>query len=314
MSRCGRHACWIGLAACAVGCDGSTKPQTAPDLAVVFVDGEGRLNTVRTGEAPELTTLRDVHPLAPIRGAMAYYAAEELRLFHLDGRVEALPVPATNRGVPAAISADGTTLAFVYPGALNKLFLYTVELATGARDSLNLADRPDAVAAVQALGRTPVFSPSGDSVAFLLPNLIGMQLLIYEVRTKRLEVFPIPVPVTTFIEMLDAGWPRWTPDQSIRFLGRHHVNGDDTDTLMVIRVFPRSRERWAEVAFLAVLPDSLSLQRATDYSFSADGETVVFSVTADGRPGIFYARRGDGEARPLVYERQLLPMRPLLIP
>jgi hypothetical protein len=314
MTRFARHACWIGLAAVALGCDGSTKPEPAPDLAVVFVDGEGRLNTVRAGHAPELTGLRNVQPLAPTTGAMAYYAAEELRLFHLDGRVEPLPVPATNRGVPAAISGDGSTLAFVYPGALNKLFLYTVDLATGARDSLNLADRPDAVAAVQALGKTPVFSPSGDSVAFLLPNIIGMQLLIYEVRTKRLEVFPIPVPITTFIGMLDAGWPRWTPDQSIRFLGRHHVNGEETDTLMVMRVFPRSRERWADVAYLAVLPDSLSLDRATDYSFSADGETVVFSVTADARPGIFYARRGDAEARPLVYERGLRPIRPLLIP
>ena len=313
MNRRAWHASSLLLAAVAMGCGDSTGPSGPQNLTIVFVDAQNQLFTLRAGNTPVPTELRDVQPFAPSNGALWFLPphGEPLRILHLDGRVDTLEIPSSG-GARGAISPDGGLLAYSRRSS-GRIYLTTVNLVSGHRDSVDVTGRADAVAADQILGKTPVFSPSGDTVAFLLPNIIGMQVFLYEVATRRIEVFPVPIPVITFARVLD-GWPRWTSDEGIRFLARRHVSNSLTDTVMVMRVFPREPERVADVLYWATPPDSLSLDNANTYSFSADGETVVFSVVADGVSGIFAVRRGSRTMQPLVYRAGTAPRLPLLIP
>jgi Tol biopolymer transport system component len=170
----------------------------------------------------------------------------------------------------------------------------------------------DVPAADQIIGRRPVWSPSGDTVAFVLPNPIGVQLFLYEVPTRRIEFFAVPVPVSTYARPLD-GWPYWDPNGSLHFVAWRFDVDVPTDTIVVLRVFPSDRDRRAELVYGAHT-DSLPIEGGTSYSFSADGRTVALSVRAAGRLGIFLMHRGEPVLKPVIYGPSQEPIQPLLIP
>lgn len=324
-----RWALATSLLLLAVACDGSTGPSAgrAP-LSLVFLDAGARLNVLRGGAAPVPTALTGIVPLAATTGKVAFFAPPQarvvdgqvvvdsggLRLYSLaDGHVDTLPVPNGGAGA-GAISPDGQMLAYVRGGRAVHLVL--VRLADNARDSVDLSAHDARPAAVQAIDATPIYSPSGDSVAFLLPNLIGLQLLIYEVRSGRVEVFPLPVPVTTLFDPTLRGWPRWTRDASIRFLVRRRTPAGPSDTLTVLRVFPREPRRPAEVAFEGRPAAGVTLNGASSYSFDATGTAVAFGMTAAGRAGsrIAVLRQGAGEFEELTVGTGSHPALPLVVP
>lgn len=306
------------FAALLASCRDATSPQ--PDdgaVDVVFMDHLQRLNTVRSGEMYRLTGVQSIVPFAALPGAVAYFVRDSLRIYHLaDRSVESLPVTRQPSFTTAgAIAPDSQRLAWA-SGTDAGIFIHVVNVRTGARDSVDVTDREDAPAAAQAVFNVPVWSPSGDSLAFLLPNVLTIQLLIYEVRTHRLEVHPLPVAVSTLYRPL-VGWPRWSADESIRFLAqRRNDQGTGlTDTLVVLRVFPREVERPAERMFAAVPPGSKTIADAGAYSFDASGETVAFAmVSPDRRIGLFSFRRRDTHFRPVMVDSLVRPTSPLLVP
>lgn len=332
MTRWTRARAWCALATLLPpllgGCDRSTAPAAGGPLSLVFLDNAARLNAVRGGHTPMLTGLSDVIPVASTRGKVAFLAPARsivvnggvvadpggLRLYSLDdGCVDTLPVPRPDGGAGlAAISPDGSTMAYV--SVHSAVYLVTVRLADNARDSVNLSVRSDQPAAVQVVGATPVYSPSGDSVAFLLPNPIGLQLLIYEVRSGRVEMFPVPVPVTTQFDATLRGWPRWTPDAAIRFLVRRRTPQVESDTLAVLKVFPRQPQRPAEVAFEGHPPSGRALGTAGSYSFDAAGTTVAFTLVGAEGLRIFVLRQGARVFDELAVGDGVRPARPLIVP
>lgn len=304
-----------------VACSDSTGPRVdRSPLDVVFLDAGARLNTLRSGEPPAMTGLQNALPFASTNRAVLVLRdsgsgpnkVRRLNLFHLDGRIDSLAIPLPPLTTAGAISPDGSLLSFASAVAA-KVFLHTVHLATLARDSLEVTGRQDALAAPDIIFSTPVFSPSGDSVAFLLPNSIGVQVLLYEVSSKRIEVFPVPVPVTTFARLL-PGWPRWTRAEGIRFLARRFSGNTGTDTLVVMSVNPRQRKSHAQILYRASTPDSLPIQDAAIYSFDALGGSVAFGMQSNGRSGVFAIRQGSGIVEPLLYDRAVSPSLPLIVP
>ncbi len=293
--------------------DGSgPEAETDPVLSVAFVDDDAQLTVVRTGRSPVATPLHNVIPFAALPGAVAYFAPGGLRIYHLDGRVDSLPVPFDGAQTLGAISADGTRLAYVNRGTRGQVFLHVIQIATGARDSIDTANRLDEPAAGQIILSTPVFSPTGDRIAFLLPNPLTVQLFLYEITTRRIEVFPVRVSVTLFAKVV-AGWPRWTSDGSIRFLAWRLENGRLGDTLAVMRIFPESRERQSEVIFAAT-PVSLGIDGVGPYSFNAEGNAVAFAMQSGGQVGIFSMSAGSARVRTLLFDPSTNPRYPLLIP
>ncbi|MFN2397698.1 MAG: hypothetical protein ABR543_03485 [Gemmatimonadaceae bacterium] len=321
-----RLASTVSLCLCAVviACSDSSGPRAdSSELDVVFLDGGARLNTLHSGDPPAITGLKNALPFASTNRAVLLLTesgsgpskVRRLNLFHLDGRLDSLAIPIPHITTAGAISPDGSRLAFASAvfGTIDKVFLHTVHLSTMARDSLDVSDRDDAPAAPFIIFSTPVFSPSGDSVAFLLPNSIGVQVLLYEVSSKRIEVFPVPVPVTTFARLL-PGWPRWTRAEGIRFLARRFSGNNGTDTLVVMSVNPRQRQSHAQILYRASTPDSLPIQDAAIYSFDARGESVAFGMQSNGRTGVFAIREGTGIVEPLLYDRAVSPSLPLIVP
>jgi hypothetical protein len=305
---------------------GERAPKGAVNIA--FVDSRLVLNTLRSGSASIPTTLTDVQPFAATHGALAFLARPTyrtetggqlvlvdpggLRLFHLTtGRVDTLPVPYLNYHSAGAISPDGKQLAFVSVSTRDSVFIQTVELATGHRDSLNVTGLHEA--ASQIAFSTPVYSPSGDSVAFLLPNPITVQLLIFEVRSRRVEVHPVQVRVTTTFSLL-AGWPRWTSDAALRFVARGRSVSGLTDTLYVLKLFPRELQRPAEVGYSAAAPDSLPLTQVVAYSFDESGKVVAFQIASRGLRGLALIRAGEPIFQTLLYDRAIAPDSPVLVP
>ena len=296
--------------------DATSPPDDAGAVNVVFMDHLQRLNTVRSGEIHHLTGVQAVVPFAAFPGAVAYFVKDSLQLYHLaDGFVEKLPITRQPSFTTAgAVAPDGERLAWA-SATDGRIFVHVVNVRSGVRDSVDITDREEAPAAAQAVFSVPVWSPSGDSVAFLLPNVLTVQLLIYEVRTHRLEVHPLPVAVSTLYRPL-VGWPRWSPDASIRFLAqRRDDQGGLTDTLVVLRVFPRNIERTAEQLFKSTPPDGITIADAGAYSFDALGETVAFAVVAPTRQvGLFSFRRRDARFRTVMLDSLVRPTSPLLVP
>jgi hypothetical protein len=211
-----------------------------------------------------------------------------------------------------ALSPDGRRFAYVAVWN-SAVFVETVDLETGRRDSIQVSDRAEAPAGAQAATSTPVFSPSGDSLAFLLPNPLTMQLLIYELPTRRLETFAVPLQVTTRYTPL-RGTPRWTrADAAIRFLARGRTGSAFEDSLFVLKVFPREHGRVAEVAFAAPLPDTTRAIDLREFSFDETGETVAF-IAETTRPAIHFLRRGAAATQPLLDEPGQFPRAALLVP
>jgi hypothetical protein len=297
-----------------VACSDSTAPPESPAAAVriAYLEvGSTTLQIVQEGMTPNPTSVQNATPFAAIAGGLVLARQGGLSLYYLDG--SSITVPAfVGFGSPGgATSPDGYRLAYSHHTG-SEIFLHLLDLETGAHDSIRVSGRQDVPAAVQIAGRRPVWSPSGDTIAFVLPNPIGVQLFLYEVETGRIEVFAVPVAVSTFARPLD-GWPYWDPNGSLHFVAWQFDTDVPSDTLLVMRVFPRDRDRRAEVVH-AAHTDSLPIEGGSSYSFSADGRTVALSVRAAGRSGIFLMHRGDRRLSPLVYGQSREPAQPLLIP
>jgi hypothetical protein len=314
------------VAACG---DSTTSPRPPAEVSVVFVDQTRRLYTIHSGGERAATPLQNVVPLAAHAGKVAYLAPRVvdfvnghrfvvdsggLRLYSVaDGSVDTLRLRGARLSSAAAIAPDGRTIAYSTV-ARDSAFVVSLDLQTGLGDSANLSARIDQPAAVQAILSTPVFAPDGERVAFLLPNQIGMQLMLYEVRTHRVEVFPIRIPTTTVYAPL-SGWPRWTRDGSIRFLTRRRESPETlTDTLVVLKIFPGEPTRPASEAYKAHPPAGVAVSSIDEYSFDADGNTVAFGVLTGSGKGLFLIRNGAAEFEELVYEPGLTPLLPLLVP
>jgi hypothetical protein len=296
-------------------CDDGTAPPPPVDEAIRIAYVESGLQTlqiVQEGMTPSATSVQNATPFAAIEGGLVLARQGGLSLYYLDG--SSITVPAsTGNGVPGgAMSPDGTRLAYARRSNTGAVHLHFIEITGGTHDSLLVSGRQDVPAAVQIAGRRPSWSASGDSLAFVMPNPIGVQIFLYEVTSGRIEVFPVPVPVTTYVQPIE-GWPYWHPDGSLHFVGWRTENSAPTDTLLVVRVFPRERARHFEVVF-AAHTDSLTLESATSYSFSPDGRTVALTLRADGRTGIFVMHRGEPLLTPVLYEAARTPGQTLLIP
>lgn len=310
---------FITIVAGTVACSDSTAPkQSAPRVEVVFSDAAGKAHLLTTGGSPTAVPALDTTELfAPLADGMVTFSRSRFSIFHfatlaltpLEERVE--------RGVmvtPGAVSKDGRRLA--YASAVNSdVFLHTVDLTTGVRDSLNVALRTDLPAATQIIYNVPVWSPSGDSVAFLLPNVLGMQLLIYERASKRLEVKVMQVQTSTYFKLLE-GRPHWSADGTIRFLTQRTELEPYRllDTLAVVRVYPRESLPHSEVEARAVPPDSLSMDAVFSYSFSADGRSVAFGMSSEGRVAIMAMHRGLPDLQTLLYSETIRPLSIVLVP
>jgi hypothetical protein len=295
-------------------CDDGTGPPPPPPLAVhvAYIEsGEPALQIVQEGKPPSTTSVQNAVPFAAIEGGLVLARQGGLSLYYLDG--SSITVPAfIGSGAPGgATSPDGKRLAYSQLAQGGDVFLHLVDLETAVHDSLLISGRQDVPAAVQILGKRPVWSPSGDTVAFVLPNPIGVQLFLYEVPTGRIEMFAVPVAVTTYARPLE-GWPYWDEGGGVQFLAWRFTEDTPTDTLVVLRVFPRDRDRRAELVFGAYT-DSLPIEGGTSYSFSADGRTVGLSMRAAGRTGIFLMHRGEPFLTPVLYEPTRTPLQPLLI-
>jgi hypothetical protein len=274
--------------------------------------GQSNLQIVQEGQGSVTTSVANAIPFAALPGGLLLARQGGLTRYYLDG--SSITVPAfVGFGIAGgATSPDGRTLAFAQQSPGAHVFLHLLDLTTGERDSAKVSGRLDVPAAAQILGRRPVWSPSGDTVAFVLPNSIGVQLFLYEVPTGRIEFFAVPVAVSTYARPLD-GWPYWDENGSLHFVAWRFDDTTPTDTLVVLRVFPRDRDRRAELVYSAHT-DSLRIQGGSSYSFSADGRTVALSVHVGGRTGIFLMLRGNRRLLPVIYGPTRSPVQPLLIP
>lgn len=311
-----RPALMISSAVLALSaCDDGTAPPPPVDEAIRIAYVESGLPTlqiVQEGMTPSATSVQNATPFAAIDDGLVLARQGGLSLYYLDG--SSITVPAsTGSGVPGgATSPDGSRLAYARRSNTGAVYLHFIEIPNGTHDSLLVSGRQDVPAAIQIAGRRPTWSASGDSLAFVMPNPIGVQIFLYEVTSGRIEVFPVPVPVTTYVQPIE-GWPYWHPDGSLHFVGWRTENNAPTDTLLVVRVFPRERARHFEVVF-AAHTDSLTLESATSYSFSPSGRTVALTLRADGRTGIFVMHRGEPLLTPVLYEAARTPGQTLLIP
>jgi Tol biopolymer transport system component len=300
----------LALAACSEG----TGPPDAPEAAVRIAyleSGVSALQIVEEGEAPSATAVENAVPFAALENGLVLSRQGGVSLYYLDGSSITVPAFIGFGSAGGATSPDGERIAYSRVATGGDVFLHLLNIVTGAHDSIEVSDRDDVPAAVQIAGRRPVWSPSGDSVAFVLPNPIGVQLFLYEVVSKRIEVFAVPVAVTTYARPLE-GWPYWDPNGSLHFVAWRFEGNTPTDTLVVMRIFPRARDRRAELVF-AAHTESLPIEGGSSYSFSADGRKVALSVRAAGRTGIFLMHRGVPVLAPVIYGPQLAPIQPLLI-
>jgi len=296
------------LAAVFVGaaCSDGTGPGIRPPAAtVIFADSLGHVSMVRSGGAPAALRSLDTTTLfATTTGGVIGLKFGQLYSFRLS---DPIPRPFESLNnlwslmTRGAVSPDGKRLAY---GSANDaaVFLHTIELESGTHDSVNLSSREEILAAPQIIYSYPIWSPSGDWVAFLLPNVVGIQILLYERLTRRVEVKPMAVPTSTYFHVLD-GWPRWTEDGAIRFLTRRMEVEPWRllDTLVVLQVHPRDDLPFSEVVARAVAPDSLPMSDPWSYSFSADGKTIAFGMSTNGRAAIMVMRQGQRELETLLY-------------
>jgi hypothetical protein len=280
---------------------------------------------MRSGERENATAFVGAMPIAARGGTLALLSSPSiapaggpiedggLRLYRAGqaGLDTVRAGPMTLSAATAALSPDGARLA--YPSAIGfDVYLFAVNLVTLRRDSIDVSGRADLVAGPQIEFSTPVYSPSGDSIVFILPNPVTVQMVIYEVPTRRLEQHVLLVPVSTQYALL-RGWPRWADDGSLRLLARERTRTGLGDSLFVVKVFPRQRDRSAEIAYRAALPDSLRGAEVGSYSFDASGDIAVFTLrTAAGRRGIFALRAGQSTLETLLYDASVRPVTALV--
>lgn len=301
----------VALGACSDGT--GPRDEAAAGVHIAFAEiGQSNLQIVREGQGTVTTAVANAIPFAALPGGLVIARQGGLARYYLDGT--SITVPAfVGFGISGgATSPDGNRIAYSQRSGGGQAFLHLLDLTTGIHDSVQVSGRLDVPAANQILSRRPVWSPSGDTVAFVLPNSIGVQLFLYEVPTGRIEFFAVPVAVSTYARPLD-GWPYWHANGSLHFVAWRFDDSTPTDTLLVLRVFPRDRDRPAELVYSAHT-DSLPIQGGSSYSFSADGQTVALSVQVGGRAGIFLMHRGNRRLEPLIYGPTRSPVQPLLIP
>ena len=310
---------FVAIITIAAGCRDSVAPKVggAP-VEVVFSDASGRASVVKTGFAPiPVPDLDTTELFAPLADGMVTFSRARFSIFRfstpgltpLEERVEPAAIL-----TPGAVSRDGRRLA--YASALDSdVFLHVVDMVTGERDSLNVVTRTDLPAAPQIIYNVPIWSPSGDSVAFLLPNVLGMQILIYERASRRLEVKVMAVPTSTYFRLLE-GRPHWSSSGTIRFLTQRTELEPYRllDTLAVLRVDPRLSMPRTEVESRAVPPDSMSMDAVWSYSFNADGSATAFGMTSETRSAIMVMRKEKGTLETLLYSPSVRPMSIVVLP
>ena len=308
----GIFAALLGIAACK---DGTGPRVLAGPVTVVFTDSTGHASVMRSDSAPVSISSLDMTELfASSTDAVLGYKLGRLSIFRFSDPV---PRPFEDRQESAALitrgalSADGKRLAYA-TGINSDIFLHTVDITTGARDSINVANK-GLDAAPQIIFSVPIWSPNSENVAFLLPNFLGMQILLYERSTRRLEVKPIAIPSSTFFEVLD-GRPQWSSNGTIRFLARRKEDGIMLDTLVVLQIDPKQPLPQSAIAYKAVPPDSLAITGAWSYSFSRDGKTAAFGMSTGGRAATMVMRQGRSVLETLLYADGAAPADLVLIP
>lgn len=304
-------------------CTDGTSPDAPRAATVLYTDSTGRVSLVRSGEGSIPVRSMDTTQLfASAPGGVIGLKFGNLYRFTLIDQVPRRVETVQNlwalmtRG---AVSPDGKRIAYAsatttISSTQPVIFVHSIDLETGKHDSANVSSRTDIPAAPQIIYSYPIWSPSGDSVAFLLPNVLGIQLLIYERTSQRIEVKPMAVPSATYYHVLD-GWPRWTPDGNIRFLTRRMLVEPYRllDTLVVLQVSARDDMPHSSVVTRAVAPDSLPMGDPWSYSFSADGKTIAFGMSTNGRAAIMVMRQGVRRLETLLY-RSGGPRSVVLIP
>ena len=302
----------FGVAACG---DGNGPNVASEAVTVVYTDASGHASVVRSGSAPEpLSALDTASLFASTTGGVFRFKNGRISVFRFadpvlrsfEDRQESAAL--ITRG---AVSRDGHLLA--YATQLNAdVYLHVVDIASGARDSINVSNK-GIEAAPQIIFSVPVWSPDADSVAFLLPNDLGMQLFLYERASRRLEVKVLKVPTTTYFEPLQ-GFPSWASDGAIRFLTRRKEGTVMLDTLVVLRVNPREGFPQAVVAYRAVPPDSLPMSDAWASSFTPDGRSVAFVMATGAKTAVMVMRQGKAQFETLAYGTGVAPADLLLVP
>ena len=303
----------------AAGCSDTTAPRLkAAAVEVIYSDSAFRAAVVRTGHAPApVPALDNTELFAPLSDGMVTYNGSGFSVFHF-ATPELTPFEdRVERGAfvsSGAVSRNGRRLAYA-SGLDFERFLHTVDLTTGIRDSVDVTAYVEPTIADQMLFSVPVWSPSGDSVAFLLPNVIGIQIMIHELGSQRVEVKPMSVATSTFFRVL-GGRPHWSTDGTIRMLTRRTEVEPNRllDTLVVLRVFPREAMPHAEVVSRAVAPDSMTMGSVWSYSFSADGRTGALGMSSAGRAAIMVMQEGVPTLETLLYGTGLKPRDIILIP
>ena len=306
----------LAAALLAAGCSGerATGPGAPPPIDVAYLDNLYRLAVLRVGD--EEATITDVYgavPLAAGAGAMIYPTDAGALMRYTVGAAEpeVLPVPRPATRQAAALSADGRTLAWIAP-AEGGVYVYFANTETGARDSLDMLATTEPVTLSHMLGTTPVLSPNGDRVGFLIEFSLSMLFVVVHRADLRPEVRQLDVG-TSAIEPL-TGWPRWLPDDGIRFAARLWSGGGRTDSIGVLEARPFEEGGPTRLRFAAAPAATIPVDGARGYSMSADGDAMVFMLTSDGRDGVFLLRDGDDLLQPLVFGAGLSPHYPILVP
>ena len=309
----------FGMVLAAVACaDGTAPVRAGAPVTVLYDDSAGRSAVVRTGQSPQLLPTLDTTSFFAAmddgvvtfsRSRFSIYRFDDNELRPLEDRIE--PSAALT---PGAVSRDGRRLTYASARNLDR-FLHTVDLTNGTRDSVNISNRDDLGAADQVVLSVPIWSPSGDSVAYLLQNVLGMQVIIFERTSHRVEQKVLAIPSSTYFQV-QQGRPYWSADGTIRILARRSEVEPYRvlDTLVVLKIFVREPLPHTEVVSRAVAPKDMPMGALWSYSFSADGKAVAFGMSANGKAAIMVMRQGKQELETLLYGPGLRPRNILLIP
>ena len=305
----------VSLAAC--GRDGPTGPRRdASPLQLAFVDNLFRLTLLESGGTPQPTGVTGI-PFAAVHDRIAYWQLDTLYVYDVEAGVAhptAVVGKPDNAATVGAFSPDGTRLAFTSGARNEPIWLHLVHIETGQRDSADIGRQVNPEIALRIVEAAPTFSPQGDRVGFLLPTLLAMHFLFVEPLNWRVELHLLWIATSTTVEPV-TGRPRWLADGRLRFIARKRtLEALPVDTLMILSVDPLRGQLGAALEQLATLPDSLSLDAARGYSFSADGRAAALMVTASGRDGVFLLRDGEESMEPLVFGEAQAPRFPLLVP
>lgn len=321
-----RHAIGVaGLLALVAACsDGVGPTPRGAKVTVLYTDSSGHSGVVRTGSpSTPIPTLDALQFFAPLTQGVVTFNGAKLSIFRF-ADPELRPIDDRSESgamfTPGAVSRDGRRLAFASATGSatgSSVFLHTVDLENGARDSINLSTQQEMIATIapQVILSVPIWSPSGDSVAFLLPNVLGMQMMLYERPSKRLEKKIIQISSSTYFQV-QQGRPHWHNDGTIRLLTRRMENEPFhvLDTLVVLKIFARETMPHFERVSHAIAPDSMSMGSIWSYSFSGDGKSVAFGMSTEGRAAIMVMHERVPMLETLHFGTGVRPRNVLLIP